>query len=61
MKNNQNISREHLLYLRGIKRKTITVNVLRIAILFLFILTEMKRKENEETFQITFKSGRISV
>ena len=38
MKNNQNISREHLLYLRGIKRKTITVNVLRIAILFLFIL-----------------------
>ena len=30
-------------------------------ILFLFIHTEMKRKENEETFQITFQSGRKSV
>ena len=38
MKNDQTISREHLLYLRGVKRKTITVNVVRITILFLFLL-----------------------
>ncbi len=35
---NQNYSPEHLLYLRGVKRKTVLINVARFAILFAFLL-----------------------
>ena len=37
MKKETNYSREHLLYLRGVKRKSLLVNVARFAILFLFL------------------------
>ena len=37
MKNEQNFSREHLLYLRGVKKKSILVNVARFAVLFLLL------------------------
>lgn len=33
----ENISREHLLYLRGVRRKSIFVNIVRLAILLLFL------------------------
>jgi NitT/TauT family transport system permease protein len=33
----ESISKEHLLYLRGIRRKSVAVNLSRIAILFLFL------------------------
>ena len=38
MKNKQNISREHLLYLRGVQKKNVLVNLARIAILLCFLL-----------------------
>lgn len=34
---NENISREHLLYIRGVQRKSIAVNIARIAILAVFL------------------------
>jgi len=37
MKNEKTYSREHLLYLRGVKKKSVCINVVRIAILFLFL------------------------
>ncbi|MBE7078210.1 MAG: ABC transporter permease [Clostridiales bacterium] len=37
MKNERNYSREHLLYLRGVKKKTIWVNVARFAVLFVLL------------------------
>ena len=38
MKNNQPMSREHLLYLRGLKKNNLLVNLARIAILLTFLL-----------------------
>lgn len=38
MKHDKNISREHLLYLRGVQKKNVAVNVARIAILVFFLL-----------------------
>ena len=38
MKHEKNISREHLLYLRGVQKKNIAVNIARIAILLFFLL-----------------------
>ena len=38
MKSNPSISREHLLYLRGLQKKNILVNVARITILLFFLL-----------------------
>jgi NitT/TauT family transport system permease protein len=37
MKTNTDISREHLLYLRGVRNKTIIVNVIRLAVLVIFL------------------------
>lgn len=37
MKNDNSISREHLLYLRGVKQKTVWVNIARFAILVLLL------------------------
>lgn len=37
MKNEVNVSREHLLYLRGIKKKNLFVNVMRFTVLLLFL------------------------
>ena len=37
MKNEKNCSKEHLLYLKGVKRKSIWINVARFAVLFLFL------------------------
>ena len=37
MKNENSISREHLLYLRGVKQKTVWVNIARFAILVLLL------------------------
>ena len=37
MKDPMNISKEHLSYLRGIRKKSITINVIRICILVFFI------------------------
>ena len=37
MKNEKSISREHLLYLRGVKQKTVWVNIARFAILVLLL------------------------
>ena len=37
MKNEKNCSREHLLYLRDVKKKSVWINVARIAILFLLL------------------------
>ena len=34
---NQAISREHLLYLRGVRKKSVAVNIIRFAILLLFL------------------------
>lgn len=38
MKNKTEYSREHILYLRGLKRKSFTVHLVRIAVLALFLL-----------------------
>ncbi len=38
MKNQENYSREHLAYLRGVKKKSVIINVARFAILFCFLL-----------------------
>ncbi len=35
---NENISKEHLLYLRGVRRKSVLVNIARFSILFVLIL-----------------------
>ncbi len=37
MKNEKNFSKEHLLYLKGVKRKSIWINVVRFAVLFLLL------------------------
>ena len=37
MKNEKNCSKEHLLYLKGVKRKSIWINVARFAVLFLLL------------------------
>ena len=37
MKKNPEISREHLLYLRGVRNKTFAVNAIRLAVLFAFL------------------------
>ena len=37
MKKNTEYSREHILYLRNIRRKSVTVHVVRLAVLFLFL------------------------
>lgn len=37
MKNKQNYSKEHSLYLKGVKRKSVLINAMRFAILFLFL------------------------
>ena len=37
MKNEKNYSQEHLLYLKGVKRKSIWINVARFAVLFLLL------------------------
>lgn len=38
MKNKQEYSREHLLYLRKLKRTNATVHIVRLAVLFLFLI-----------------------
>ena len=38
MKNEQVISREHLLYLRGIKKKNLFINIIRCAVLIVFLI-----------------------
>ena len=38
MKTNEKISREHLLYLKGIKRRAIKINAIRIAIFVIFLM-----------------------
>ena len=38
MKTNEKISREHLLYLKGIKRRAIKINAIRIAIFVIFLI-----------------------
>ena len=38
MKNEQNYSKEHLLYLRGVRKKSVFIGVARFAILFAFLL-----------------------
>ena len=38
MKIEKNISREHLLYLRGLRNKTILINVIRISMLAIFLI-----------------------
>ena len=37
MKNEKNYSQEHLLYLKGVKRKNVWINVARLAVLFLLL------------------------
>ncbi|MBQ9728235.1 MAG: ABC transporter permease [Clostridia bacterium] len=37
MKKDQTFSKEHLLYLRGVRNKTVFVNVIRVAVLLLFL------------------------
>ncbi len=37
MKTTMEISREHMLYLRGVRKKSVTVNVIRCAVLILFL------------------------
>ena len=45
MKKNQNFSIEHIAYLNGVKKKTIFINAMRFAILFLFLtLWELSAK-----------------
>ncbi len=60
MKNELHYSREHLLYLRGVKKKTIWVNVIRIAVLFLFLsLWELSAQFNWINPFITSSPTRI--
>lgn len=61
MKNELHYSREHLLYLRGVKKKTIWVNVIRIAVLFLFLsLWELSAQFNWINPFITSSPSRIA-
>lgn len=61
MKNELHHSREHLLYLRGVKKKTIWVNVIRIAILFFFLsLWELSAQFNWINPFITSSPSRIA-
>lgn len=61
MKNELHYSREHLLYLRGVKKKTIWVNVIRIAVLFLFLsLWELSAQFNWINPFITSSPTRIA-
>ena len=38
MKKNTDISKEHLLYLRGVRKKNVLINVARFSILIIFLL-----------------------
>ncbi len=60
MKKELNLSREHLLYLRGVKIKTVWVNIARFAVLLLFLsLWELSAQFNWVNPFITSSPSRI--
>ena len=60
MKNENSYSREHLLYLRGVKKKTVWVNIARFAILILLLsLWELSAQFNWINPFITSSPSRI--
>ncbi len=60
MKNEVNYSREHLLYLSGVKKKTVWVNVIRVAVLALLLsLWELSAQCNWINPFITSSPSRI--